>query len=215
MKHLILLTSIFLILLTACEELQVESRDYPVVDTYSAKNINNTGVTIEGEVLKLGISPITDHGFVYDMQSKLFLNQANQVTLGPLPSASKFNGRATSNLVPNKKYYARSYVITEDNHVVYGPLISFISKGGTLPKITSFEPQSGSADEIIQINGEGFSYGLGKNSVSFGSYNAQVVDATDTWIKCKVPFFAPPGQYTIRVTLESGTVTSVTTFTVE
>ncbi len=72
--------------------------------------------------------------------------------------------------------------------------------GNTHPVITSFSPAYGRENTLVIINGEGFSKDAAKNTVLFSNnVKAEVVSATATQLKVKVPAGIATGKLSVSV----------------
>ncbi len=118
MKHI---GVILLVLVTclACNDYELESRNYPSIDTKEATDISITGATLHGEFLALGTAPITDHGFVYGEFENPLLEISQTVSLGASTKKGEFTAQINQDLKSGKNYYYRTYATVEGT-IIYG-----------------------------------------------------------------------------------------------
>lgn len=84
------------------------------------------------------------------------------------------------------------------------------------PEIISFSPLRGAADTIVTITGNNFSTDKGNITIKFGDAAVtEIVSATNTEIKVKVPQSAIPGKSPITVTVGNSVITSEKDFLVD
>lgn len=99
-------------------------------------------------------------------------------------------------------------------------LISACSKSDNntdaLPQITAFSPAAGAIDTMVTITGNNFSNDKSTITVKFGTLAAtDIVSATSSEIKVKVPKAALPGKVKITVTVAGKESTSADDFIIE
>ena len=75
------------------------------------------------------------------------------------------------------------------------------------PVVTGVSPSSGVRESRITITGSGFGVWQGMSTVFIGSVQCQVVDWSDTQIKCTVPASAVTGAVTVRTTAGTSNAT--------
>lgn len=118
------------LMLIACGEEQVATRDYPVVYTKPVTEISQSGANLNAEILNTGTSGILDHGFVYGDKPHPTIDESERISLGESLEKGTFSTFANRNLTRDKKYYVKAYAITKNsNFVVYGVQVEFISLG--------------------------------------------------------------------------------------
>jgi hypothetical protein len=112
-------------MLSTCGSHELVTRLYPVINTTGVTDITFNGVTFNGEILNVGNSGISDHGFVFSLLSDPILGNADQISLGTA-SAGKFNASTNRDLESGNVYHVRAYAITKLNGItVYGQEVSF------------------------------------------------------------------------------------------
>src|SRR5688572_22041565 len=85
-----------------------------------------------------------------------------------------------------------------------------------VPQITAFAPAAGAADTLVTITGKNFSNDKSIISVRFGPTVAtDIVSASTTEIKVKVPKAALPGKVKLTVSVSGVESTSANDFTIE
>ncbi|MER0442743.1 LamG-like jellyroll fold domain-containing protein [Emticicia sp. W12TSBA100-4] len=96
--------------------------------TVAANNIENNSVTLNGNIDKLGTSPITQHGFVWSKtNANPKIENSEKVDLGN-KSTDGENGSFSyklSNLKKGMQYFFKAYCKTADGEVYYGSLREF------------------------------------------------------------------------------------------
>ena len=187
MKPLRRLISIFLILLftTHCGEDEVSPRAYPRIKTLSVTEISTNGATFHAEVIFRGDFEILDFGFVWDETDDPRVQYSEKVIFSSSLTSNLFSSKVSSALKEGVKYYVKSFIQTED-YTVYGQGIEFISLGSMAPIIRDVSPTTISFCDTITIAGDNFSAGK-SNIVKIGAYEAEVIEASDSVLKIKVP----------------------------
>ena len=183
-----------------CEKEKSRAREYPRLKTLAVTDINENSATFNAEVYFKGNEEIIDHGFVWGNQMELDINSDNRIFLGLLRSADVFAAKITTTLEENKPYYVRAFVKTEE-HVVYGPEVSFTSLGSGAPEITGFEPAIGKWMDTILISGRNFSWKEISNQVSLNNIQCPVLFSTDTTIHLLVSPWTTEEKNIFSVTL--------------
>jgi len=190
------------IFLVTCQDDEVATRSYPSINTTQVTEINATGANLNAEILNTGTSGISDHGFVYDDVSGPDLNKSDRISLGEPQQKGPFSALANRNLVKDKRYYVRAYAITKNNNrIVYGQQVEFISLGGSAPEIEDFLPKHGSIGDTVILIGSGFSNIFTNNKVFFGSFDSYIVKSTIDSLWCVVPRNTKVGENQISLQL--------------
>lgn len=130
MQYKILLISLIFPFLYSCENELPDAREFTIIRTLDVVEIDSTGATFQGELVKKGTIPITSYGFVWDTKDPN-INNSNKVILGVDLNISTFNVRIDSSLVKGLEYNVRTFATYGDNKIVYGNIIKLVSKGST------------------------------------------------------------------------------------
>jgi hypothetical protein len=72
-KSLNLTILLILLILMSCKDVTMNPKDYPYVITYNPTEINETGITFEGEVFKTTQNSEVQYGFVWSTKDDLYL----------------------------------------------------------------------------------------------------------------------------------------------
>ncbi|MBS1543103.1 MAG: IPT/TIG domain-containing protein [Bacteroidetes bacterium] len=157
-------------ILSTCKDKEIVTRSYPDIDTKPVSEINEQGASLNAEILNIGSSGISDHGFIYDRYSEPTLETSDIISLGETSLQGKYASIANRNLEKGVKYYVRAYAITKGNEkiTVYGQTIEFISLGSSPPVIKDFSPKFGVAGDTVTVIGTGFSNKASNNMISLG-----------------------------------------------
>ncbi|MFO7257897.1 MAG: IPT/TIG domain-containing protein [Bacteroidota bacterium] len=186
----------------ACEDHEVAKRSYPVVDTHAVTEVDENGATLNGTILDLGDAGVSDHGFVYDDLPNPSLGDADKLSLGPAMQKGPFSARANRNLIKNKRYFVRSYLIAKgDSTIVYGQTVDFISQGSNAPTIKDFFPKQGLVGDTIVMVGSAFSNVTTNQTIRIGGQVAPIIRATPDTIWFAIPERAQAGENEILLTL--------------
>jgi hypothetical protein len=196
--HRILVLTAALIV-SACDKYEFPNSPYPGLETRPVVRINSSGATFEADVWRQGSSPIIDHGFVWGETEQAFLtNYSHKIQLGAFAGKGEFEANATAGLTPDKTYFVKAFVVTEDC-TVYGDPVPFTSQGSTPPVIESFEPGEGTWGDTVVIHGKNFSGQQRFNEVEFAGLASTVVSSNDSTIKFIVPNDVPEKSVKIKV----------------
>ncbi|HTE32769.1 MAG TPA: IPT/TIG domain-containing protein, partial [Chryseolinea sp.] len=188
------------IVVSGCKDDEVETRDYPVIDTDAVTEISSTGATFNATVLNTGPSGISDHGFVFNAYAFPTLENANKISLGSKEGTGSFSEIANRNMAKGQTCYVRAYAVSKGNQIiVYGQDVSFVSLGSSPPEVADFNPKKGSIGDTITITGTGFSNVTTVNRVSIASIAALVIKASEDSLSIIVPVSVPAGEQEIKV----------------
>ncbi|MEQ8646191.1 MAG: IPT/TIG domain-containing protein [Cyclobacteriaceae bacterium] len=97
-------------------------------------------------------------------------------------------------------YKVRAFVETE-NYLVYGEEVSFFSLGSKVHEITNYHPTTISYGDTLTIEGKRFSGNTENYDIKIGSFKANVLNASDTIIKVKVPLEKLDLESTLSVSI--------------
>jgi hypothetical protein len=117
---------LILFLLVSCGyELPVE-QEFPILKTLEVLDIDDSGVTFRGELIRMGKSEISSYGFVWDVYDPDNVT-SNKVVVGSSISLGSFEKRINNGISNGIKYQVRAFVIYS-NKTVYGNPTIFESK---------------------------------------------------------------------------------------
>lgn len=178
MQYKILLISLIFPFLYSCENELPDAREFTIIRTLDVVEIDSTGATFQGELVKKGTIPITSYGFVWDTKDPN-INNSNKVILGVDLNISTFNVRIDSSLVKGLEYNVRTFATYGDNKIVYGNIIKLVSKGSTKSAwsleikdiklerwVASYGCSNNETGYIIFQNSKVYSFNPGKNEIS-------------------------------------------------
>lgn len=178
MQYKILLISLIFPFLYSCENELPDAREFPIIRTLDVVEIDSTGATFQGELVKNGTIPITSYGFVWDTKDPNLENSSKAI-LGDKISSSTFNVRIDSSLVKGLEYNVRTFATYGGNKIIYGNIIKLVSKGSTKSAwsleikdiklerwVASYGCSNNEAGYIIFQNSKVYSFNPGKNEIS-------------------------------------------------
>ena len=130
MKRIYLLLFIPLTFIFGCKDALPDAEEYPVILTHSPTEVDETGATFQGELIREGRFPATSFGFVWGIKDQM-VESANKIFLNVNPTTNKFSIRIDYALAKDVEYKIRAFVTSGDT-TVYGNMTTFISKGSNL-----------------------------------------------------------------------------------
>jgi hypothetical protein len=176
---------LFMALLSDCYKETEHPRDYPRLNTLQVANISSEGATFIGEIFSPGTETIKEYGFMWGTVEALIYGINERIMLDLPAKEGQFSADVRSALQKEKKYYVKPYVITE-NHFVFGPPVTFMSKGSNAPAIFGFEPESAGWEDTIKISGKYFSWYPPNNAVKLNQVICTPISSTDTTLTIKI-----------------------------
>ncbi len=127
---IIILAIVILSILSCQKEVEELARPFVTVRTLPATNVSTTGVTFNGEILKLNGQNIIDYGFIWSNSFRPLILETpslaiNSISLGNNPPENIFSVILTIGQQLNRSqvYFVRAYV-TIDGLSTYGNEIS-------------------------------------------------------------------------------------------
>lgn len=196
-----------------CGNHELSTRAYPIVNTYTVSNINENYATLDGEILNLGESGVSDYGFVYNSYPGTTIDNSNIISLGEKSSASKFSSLANRDFKKGGTYYVKAYAIGRKNNIiVYGQEVSFVSLGGIVPVLNDFEPKQGQVGDTIVFVGSGFSNIDSDNQIGFHGAFANPFKSRPDSLWCVVPATTAVGQNSISLIVGQYSIASTNKF---
>lgn len=177
---------ITLLCIFSCTKEEITFREFPRIKTLAVSNITDESVTFHADLISSPV-PIIDHGFLWIENGSPIFDNSDRLSLGPLSTSGLFEAVCDSGMEKGKKYFVRSYVITEAN-IVYSNIVEFISQGSKSPVLTDFYPSLASWGDTITLVGNNLSSVPSKTLVKFNSALATVVNASPDMLRVKVPY---------------------------
>ena len=112
-------------ILFSCEEdMDVNKREYPLVQTVDLQFVDQT-IEFSGEILSTNSYAVTDYGFVWSETAQSNISTHNIISHGPTTEKEKFKSTiALTAITSGRTYYMRAY-IQGNNFTVYGKPIGF------------------------------------------------------------------------------------------
>ena len=197
MKYLHLVI-ILVFLFAGCTEEETPIRDFTRLETLEVTDINESGAVFNAKIITLGKEEITEYGFVWDDESIPTVTSHDRVIISGSPDGMTFSATGAVNLKNGTTYNLRSYVRDQD-FIVYGKQVTFTSKGGLPPVISSFSPESGNVDDTVRVSGNNFSFVREENQLLFGTVQANILSASDTLLTCLVP--KNDNQFSVKISV--------------
>jgi hypothetical protein len=186
--HRLLLGSIFILLVSACEK---EKKD-PALEATSIVALSASEYNVTFKITEPGDYKIADYGVIYSVgtssQYWYSYDNNNKVSLGSIINGDTYTasiklGAMGNYYGTNLKVFAKAY-ITNNRGTVYSREISTdLLKLG----VTRIVPATTKPGDTITLEGIGYSTSLNANSVSFNNVSATVVAAASTYLKVIVP----------------------------
>ncbi|WP_193217752.1 MULTISPECIES: IPT/TIG domain-containing protein [unclassified Imperialibacter] len=173
-----------LVIISSCAENQdiPLPKDYPILITNEAINVDSTGVTISARLIPGNSSEIIAFGFRWFSAHETFDYQ-----ITPL-SDDMMTLRIEGGLSVDTSYSFSAYVKTPQYEIV-SEHKSFTSAGSPKLEIFDFQPKMVDVGDTVTIFGKGFS--PGKTSIFFQGVYGQIIQLSFTSIK----FIVPKSQY--------------------
>lgn len=157
MKYNIFIALLIILLLYGCEDKEPYGREFPIIKTLDVIDIDESGATFQGALVKEGSTTTSSYGFVWDIKNPN-INYANKVILGKNIDSLTFNVRIDSTIINDLIYNVRVFA-TYDEKTLYGNVIQFGSKGCT---------KSGWSFELTNINMPGCNGPFGSSNDELG-----------------------------------------------
>jgi len=204
MRHYFYILAAFICIISACNDAEVQPKEYPLIVTKEVTDIDTEGATLEAEILVPGTAKITDFGFIvtdgaYTLKQSVF-------------NSTKFKKRMTTDLKPNVVYVCKAYLTTAKT-LVYGNSVTFLSKGSTSPLISYFSPKTGFDGDTVTLIGKHFSLLLGNDRIYINKVPAQIISGTDSSIVFITPNQSFVGAADVTIEVNTMKVTSAQKFT--
>jgi hypothetical protein len=192
-----LISSFLIIICFSCTTEEITTRPYPRLRTLEVTNVTNESVTFHGEVISSS-QDILDHGFLWlDSGSPTFDN-SEKISLGSKAAPGPFEAVCEWGMEKGKKYFVRSYAVSDDN-VVYSNPVEFVSQGSKPPALTDFYPSQATWGDTITLVGNNFSVVRANSIVKFNGQQAIITSASNANLKVTVPYAILDESATISV----------------
>lgn len=224
MKRLFLLAA--LSVLFACEQEEfITQRDYPFVHSIGVSDLNDTGVTVNFEILKNGNGAIDEHGLEFIESYKTEYGQNPEfykISESGAPSSSLVTIRISNDLRDKVEYLVRPFV-KSGNKLIYGENLVFFSQGVHAPVINEVSDTELTQSTIITISGQYFNQSLEYLDVRIPGlddvYHIEILEHSSTEIKIKVslkPYntILPTGNFDLVVSSGGKTTTLPKVFSI-
>ncbi len=117
-------------ILVGCNDESILADKNLVIVTNEVILVNESGATLSGEFLSLGIEEIIDYGFSWKDGEFGFQNEHS--LFNGKASLGEFQFLVCSGLVPQRRYTFKAYARTEDG-LYFGVEKAFISQGSSEP----------------------------------------------------------------------------------
>jgi hypothetical protein len=155
--HICLYLAMFLVIFSCSRDEEPMMKQFPVIYTTDATNVNSQGATLNAEFLNLGYQPIIQYGFVYSTYKPTIDSSAITI-INAKAGKGKFSQSVNSGLAGNMIYKVRAFAKTGD-YIVYGNEIEFQSMGSTYnPWELIFQPSMDGWHDAHGISGTGLGY---------------------------------------------------------
>lgn len=184
------------------------------VNTLEASDLNNSTATLNGEILNPGTPSYTERGFVYDTQATPTVDACIKKLSSPVNSEKKYSCKING-LTPTQTYYARAYIVQEEN-IIYGNIISFTTSEQPVTLSTSAVTNIEATQAVFNgkilnvgkpaLTEKGFCYSATNTNPSITD-NKKVVSGTSAGdYSLKVTDLSFPEKYYVRAyAIQSGT----------
>lgn len=120
---------ILIILILGCNAAEPIIRDFPIIRTLPPTDIDESGATFHGELVRKGKNEITSYGFVWKLDDPS-INEMHKVILGNNLSDNLFEARIDHSLIKGLTYQVRAFVDVL-NQTIFGDIIYVESQGST------------------------------------------------------------------------------------
>ena len=178
-KYLLLICVFIICLFVTCDKLETEEGQYPIVITGIVDDIEDTKITLCGNIVSLGGDAPIDYGFVWGTGKLPTIDDYNK-RFGETPQKGIFSAEIDYDLFADSLFYVRTFIET-DNHIIYGESQAFVSNGCNSPEMLKISPTETIGTDTISIYGNHFTSKLSDISISY------FVDAISySWGKAKV-----------------------------
>lgn len=190
-----------------CNNDEVTPRKYPRISTMEVSEITEVGARFNAEIIYPGNGEIVEYGFVWGQKESPIIQSNDKKIFAYDITSGRFTAEIVTTLKKNVTYYVRAYVKNEE-YLVYGKSVSFISLGSGAPSISSISPIAGTLGDTVLIKGENFSYVKNNNITFFGASKSSLIASTDSTLLAYVPDDLMELNSNITVELQGNLTTS-------
>lgn len=183
---LCILPVLVFIAFTTCNKDEVTPREYPRVKTLDVNEITEFGARFNAEIIYPGNGEITEYGFVWGETENPTIESSEKRILAQNIRTGGFTAEILTTLKEEVTYYVRAYA-KNNEYLVYGKNVSFLSLGSKAPEISSINSNEGTIGDTVLIRGNGFSFLSKENDVKFNDIKATTISANDSIITVIVP----------------------------
>lgn len=198
-KKLIICIIVSLPFLISCKkDAELVTKEYPVIETQAVSVIDSDGVTFHGEFVDIGLSPITEYGFVFSTFEPSIEN-SDTLIIASDATGGAFSKSTSENIAGNILYNVKAFAKT-DNHVIYGNNVEFLSKGSKFnPWDLVLQPDINGWHDTHGTSGKGLGFILFQSN-DFYSYNPNTNTVTK---KQNIPISGNTGTYFASFNLDN------------
>ena len=193
-----------LIFIWSCEK----EEDFSVIETAIPTNISTTNATLNGKIVQIGSSPITEHGFVWSGSSDLNVDTSDKLLLGKVSSASTFS-QTVEGLEGGQQYYFAAFY-EDAGGIKLGEILDFYTAEPIIYNLAPFVAVTGAE---ISIEGDFFPENESSLSVYFDDKKASIISSSKRKIIVSVPSGLSGNPIKVKVVVGSIEVPSKVDFT--
>jgi hypothetical protein len=197
-KTYLALTISLIIIAFSCEKDSLLLREYPQLRTLEVSNVDESGATLNAEIISGDWDEIIAYGFVWAPENDPAWSSDEKRIISKKLSSNKFSTIITAALEPELKYSVRAFVET-DTFTVFGNRVKFVSLGSLSPVIDSFFPESGEWGDTITVIGKNFSTLTDLNIGYLGAIKLNCTSASDTLLRYVIPEVANKASVELAV----------------
>jgi hypothetical protein len=117
---------LIVIFLISCDK-QIDTKEFPVILTLNPTDIDSTGATFNGRLIKAGTNETTSYGFIWSLEEPNLDNSYKIITGSEIPEGV-FTARVNFSLSRGFEYKIKVFA-TYNDKTVYGNTVKIISKG--------------------------------------------------------------------------------------
>lgn len=209
-NNIFILALLFLFCLSCEEEqdLPVLNKDYPVLVTKEASDIDESGVTLSAQITVPDGEIITSFGF------EVRLGRAPiRIDISGWKEIEDFSYRLASNMIAGDEYEFKPFAVSS-NYTVYGEPMTFTSQGQLGPEIMDFYPKQATVFDEITVIGRNFNLnqvilrlGNDRRLVNSGGRTSQLINGEVDTVRF-IPGTQALGFENLSVSIVSDGITS-------
>jgi hypothetical protein len=216
----VILLSLFVILFISCDSGREFPQEVPIVITEDVNVELGEHAELRATVKTLGTGHnIVSHGFAWipsptgQPQALPGLNSPNIIISGR-PEVGTYTFPLTSDFRRGARYTLRAFLQT-DKLTIYGNPVIFIPDRVPSIHVSDFTPKSGFDETEVTITGENLGVYTKNAFVTFGGEaKAQIISASDTVWKIKIPVPPSVGRYRFYLSNGANAINASTDFTI-